>query len=174
MLILKYILFWSLVPLIHSGDTCSLKKKEKKEIIRSFGEGAYTEAIQIPDDTASLMEFLGAGDCIHLVKYEGNVRGYIISTSAKGRFDYFDYSIIYSEDLSVIAVMVTVYRSTQGAGICQKGWLKQFTGYSGGELELGRDIDAVSGATFSASSMVKDIQRCRHLMVSLKEEKLFE
>ena len=174
MIFLILVLFVNHAQVNFARESCSLKKKEKKEIIRIFGDDTSTEAIQIPDDLASSLESLGNGDCIHRVKREGIVLGYLLSTSAKGRFDVFDYSVIFSDDLSVLGVMVTTYRSTHGFGICQKRWLNQFKGYSGGELELGRDIDAVTGATFSASSMVKDIQRCLHLLTTLKEEKLFE
>ena len=65
-------------------------------------------------------------------------------------------------------MMILVYRSTHGAAVCSKKWLKQFNGYSGGKLELGKDIDSVSGATISATSLVKDVERCILLMVALK------
>ena len=56
-------------------------------------------------------------------------------------------------------MVVTTYRSSHGAGICSKGWLKQFRGYHGEEIRLGKEIDSISGATISASSLVEDIQR---------------
>ena len=104
-------------------------------------------------------------DCLYIIKIAGEIKGYLFSTRAKGRFDYFDYSIIYAGDLSVLEVFVTVYRSTHGAAICQKKWLSQFKGYRGDPLKLGSDIDAVSGGTLSATSLVSDIQRC-HLFMS--------
>ena len=172
MLLLLLIVILGHIPDKYSGDSCPLRKKEKKEISRIFGEGPDTEVLSIPAELASSVESFKNGDCVHLIRYEGNVEGYILSTSAKGRFDFFDYSVIFSNQFTVLAIMVTVYRSSHGAAICQKRWLDQFKGYSGEDLELGRDIDAVSGATFSASSLVKDIQRCRQLMLSLKDKQL--
>ena len=160
------------VPYKLSGDSCSLRKKEKKEIASLFGEGRTMETLPVPVDLTSSVESFRSGDCVQLIWYDGKVEGFILSTSAMGRFEFFDYSVIFSKQFTVLSVMITVYRSTHGAAICQKRWLDQFKGYSGGELELGRDIDAVSGATFSATSMVRDIQRSRQLMLSLSEKEL--
>ena len=54
-----------------------------------------------------------------------------------------------------------------GAGIVQKKWLKQFVGYQGESIELGVDIDAVTGGTLSSEALVEDIQRCYKLMAEL-------
>ncbi|MEN8226557.1 MAG: FMN-binding protein [Bacteroidota bacterium] len=144
-------------------------KKERKEISRIFGsETAYRKA-EISVDNSILQPYLKQGDAVFELIRNELVLGYLLSTQAKGRFDLFDYSVIFSEELTVLNIMVLVYRSTHGAGICSKSWLKQFKGYSGEELELGKDIDTISGATFSASSMVKDIERCYQLMLMLRD-----
>ena len=81
-----------------------------------------------------------------------------------GRFEYFDYIVVFSPENKLLGVSVIQYRSDHGAGICQRNWLKQFKGYKGDRLEIGKDIDGVTGGTISASSMVSDIQRCHKLM----------
>jgi len=153
-------------------EACSMGKKEKKEVLKLFGDKQSVEPILITPERESFSKLIREGDCIYGLLQDGKIVGYLLSTQAKGRFDYFDYSIFYSEDLTVLGLMVTVYRSTHGAGICQKKWLHQFVGYNGGKLTVGREIDAISGATFSTSSMVDDIQRCQQLMVRVKEEQL--
>jgi hypothetical protein len=45
-----------------------------------------------------------------------------------------------------------------------KGWLRQFIGITGCELDYGKDIDAISGATISASSLTIEIRKwCKFL-----------
>ncbi len=40
-----------------------------------------------------------------------------------------------------------------------KGWLKQFTGYDGSDtLEVGKNVDAISGATISVYGITLDVQ----------------
>ena len=144
-----------------------LNKKERKEIQRMFGAGIEAKAFPLPADDSATNAFLFEGDIILSLSRDNQCQGFLLSTRAKGRYDFFDYSVIFSPDLSVLGLIVSAYRSTHGAGICNKRWLEQFNGYSGGELRLGKDIDSISGATISAGSMVSDIQRCRNLMTSI-------
>ena len=151
-------------------DQRNLSKKEMKELSRVFeGELMVSEVI-LADFSTLTGQILRGGDLLFKITEENENRGYVLSTEAKGRYDYFDYSVYFSEELVVKGLIVTVYRSTHGAAICQKKWLSQFNGYDGGDLNLGKEIDAISGATFSAEAIVKDIQRCFALMTGLKEE----
>lgn len=143
-------------------------KRERKELSRIFGEETDFRRIQIPEDKQSLQGYLKEGDAVLEVVKEEQVIGYLLSTQAKGRFDFFDYSVIFSENLEILSMMILVYWSNHGVGVCNKNWLKQFKGYSGGKLQLGKNIDSISGATLSASSLVKDVERCYQLMVALK------
>lgn len=151
-------------------DECKLHKREVKEVAKLFGESQVIVPAFSQLDSISSKEYFHPGDCLYRIKEQGEVQGYLLSSRAKGRYDYFDYSVIFSEEKAILKVLVTVYRSTHGAAICQKNWLSQFECYKGGELELGPDIDAVSGGTISATSMVMDIQRCYLLISSIGAE----
>ena len=145
-----------------------LTKKEKKELTAVF-EG-LTSLAQVEMDQVQQEEgaSLRSEDQLFEISQAGEVVGYLLQTSAKGRYDNFDYSVIFSSDLVVEGLLVTVYRSTHGAAICQKTWLNQFNGYAGQELTPGKDIDAISGATFSVQSLTKDMQRCHEALSKLK------
>lgn len=153
---------------LRAQDPCSPSKKEMKAIQSTIGEDADHSVIQV--ELSSSLKDMNPGDCIYIIRKKEEHKGYLLSTRALGRYDFFDYSIIYAEDLSVLRIFVTNYRSTHGAAICQKKWLGQFEGYGGETLELGKDIDAVSGGTISATSLIRDIQRCYQLMNSLKAD----
>lgn len=144
-------------------------KKVLKEVGKLFdGEYEFQE-IDLGVDGLKVSELIHEGDRAFAIKSTEGVLGYVLSTSAMGRYDYFDYSVIYAIDLSVMGVLVTTYRSSHGAGICSKGWLKQFKGYQGEEIRIGKEIDSISGATFSSTSMVEDMKRSYSLMEELKE-----
>ena len=136
------------------------EKRVVKEVTKLFDAEFLLQEISIPSEAQAANELMREGDQPYAIKSSEGILGYVFSTSAKGRYDYFDYSVIYAKDLSVMAVLVTTYRSSHGAGICSKGWLKQFRGYQGEEISLGKDIDSISGATLSATSMVEDMKRC--------------
>lgn len=82
------------------------------------------------------------------------------------RYEHFDYMVILNKDLSVKKVKILVYDGEYGYEITSKLWLKQFIGYFGGDLKYGTDVQAISGATVSAQSIMDDIQV---LMKSAKE-----
>lgn len=84
---------------------------------------------------------------------------YVVITQAKGRYDMFDYLVSINSELEVENVRILKYRSEHGGEIGSKKWLKQFIGYSSGELKYKSDISAISGATLSASSITADVQR---------------
>ena len=160
------------IPGVGAQDQESPGKKEQKEVSRIFGEETNFRMVQFSTERTTLHSLLKEGDAVFEVVQDEQVLGYLLSTQAKGRFDLFDYSVIYSDELEVLSMMILVYRSTHGAGVCSKHWLKQFKGYSGGKLTLGKEIDTISGATLSAASLVRDAERCYQLMAALKNMKV--
>jgi len=81
----------------------------------------------------------------------------VVFSSAKGRFEKFDYMVMLNKSHEIIDIKILKYRSEYGYEISNKGWLKQFHGREPGHIEYRKDIDAVSGASFSAQSLVNDI-----------------
>ncbi|MDF1575328.1 MAG: hypothetical protein P1P86_09080 [Bacteroidales bacterium] len=141
-----------------------LTKKEAKFVSGIFAGEFLAESVPLPVREPAYEGLVMDGDRMYLFKNQWKVLGYLLSTRAKGRYDYFDYSVAFSEDLTVLGLIITVYRSSHGAAICQKRWLSQFKGYQGEELSLGKEVDALSGATISATSLVADIRRV-HLLI---------
>ena len=162
------ILLLILIPDLFAGSTPEMHKKVQKEADKLFDTETQSMEIGLKSDGKSPSVLVREGDRAYALEGSEDIQGYVLSTSALGRYDYFDYSIIYAMDLSVMAVLVTTYRSSHGAGICSKGWLKQFRGYQGEDLRLGKEVDSISGATISATSIVEDMKRCTLLMEELQ------
>lgn len=73
--------------------------------------------------------------------------------------EYFDYLIIFNTDLSVETIQIFNYQASYGHEISARGWLKQFRGFKGEtELEPGKNIDVISGATVSVHAITDDVQ----------------
>ena len=73
--------------------------------------------------------------------------------------EYFDYCIFFDSSKTVKQVEVFNYQATHGYEITAKGWLKQFTGFSGKDsLVVNKDIDSISGATISVYAITSDVQ----------------
>jgi Na+-translocating ferredoxin:NAD+ oxidoreductase RnfG subunit len=164
MRIFAIILISSFVTNFDVQTECTLSRKILKGVHRIYDVPLEFQRLDPAEYQNLLTGDLREYDCLYLMKNAGETTGYLIVTRAKGRFDYFDYIVIFSPEKEVKGVSVIEYRSDHGAGICQKGWLKQFEGYQGGNLQVGKNIDGVSGGTISANSIVSDIQRCHHLI----------
>jgi len=76
-----------------------------------------------------------------------------------GDSEYFDYMVLYNNNREVILVKIFNYQATHGHEVTAKGWLKQFVGYGteSKDLEVGRNIDSISGATISVNGITQDI-----------------
>ncbi len=73
--------------------------------------------------------------------------------------EYFDYFILYDSAFTIKLIKVFNYQATYGQEVRVKGWLKQFIGYNGNnDLQVGKDVDAISGATISVLGITFDIQ----------------
>jgi hypothetical protein len=75
-------------------------------------------------------------------------------------FEYFDYFFVTDPEGKVLNVKIFNYQATHGHQVMSKGWLKQFIGFSGNQsLTYGQDINAISGATVSAKTLIEDIKK---------------
>ena len=86
--------------------------------------------------------------------------GLISVNSAIGRFDKFDFMVIFNPNKSIKTVRVLIYREDHGGEIASKSWLKQFEGKSPKDAkDLAQSIDGISGATMSCDAITKEIQK---------------
>lgn len=83
-----------------------------------------------------------------------------------GDSEYFDYLILFNKNSEVTLVKVFNYQATHGHEVTAKGWLKQFIGYDTKEakLEVGRNIDSISGATISVNGITQDVSNKTQLL----------
>jgi len=102
------------------------------------------------DLSSQLQEKVNAVYCLFL---KGEQNGYVILANGMGRYDEFTFLVLTNPDKSTRLVRVVNYVSEHGGEIGSKKWLEQFVGYKGGTLKYGADIQAISGATYSASSI---------------------
>jgi hypothetical protein len=87
-------------------------------------------------------------------------------------YETFFYAIIFNPDLTIKSVKVLQYESEFGYEICGSRWLRQFVGATGCDLQFGKEIDGISGATVSAQSITYDISSLCWIMSDLKDELL--
>lgn len=85
-----------------------------------------------------------------------------------GDSEYFDYFIMFDSLITVQQVRVFNYQATHGQEVSAKGWLRQFNGYDASTvLKVGKDIDAISGATISVYGITRDVQEKTRLLARI-------
>ncbi|MFO7702264.1 MAG: FMN-binding protein [Psychroflexus maritimus] len=110
---------------------------------------------------------------IYQIRIDDEVQAFAYLSQANSMKDVFDYLIIVDTELKILKSKVLIYREQHGQQIGSQRWLKQFIGMtSESQLELGKDIQAISGATISAQSMTKATQKALEQMNFLKSKKV--
>ena len=132
-----------------------VSRKFVKELSKHFESDVVTEEIK------ELSKF---SDLFFKVLQDDKELGLVVLSSAKGRYDKFDYMIVYNQQLEVELIKVLVYRSDYGSEITAKRWLKQFYTKDTSSLKYGNDIQAISGATFSAIALTRNVNRINKLV----------
>jgi len=102
-------------------------------------------------------ETIGVREYFQIFDQSGQETGTLILTSAQGRFDRFDLMVVADTAKKIKLVRILKYRSEYGAEITNKKWLSQFYEVTATNFVLHKNVDAISGATFSANSLVKEI-----------------
>lgn len=86
--------------------------------------------------------------------------------------EFIDYLMFYDSNFVVKRIKVFDFKGTTGQGVCSSGWLKQFSGHKPGRmLQLGREIDGISGATSTVNTFSFDIQSKTNILYEMKREK---
>ena len=92
-----------------------------------------------------------------VVDRSGDSSNILIITSAAGRYDRFDLMVLLKPDQSIGLIRILKYRSQYGAEVTNKRWLAQFYDQPATSIALRKNVDAISGATFSATGLVEEI-----------------
>jgi hypothetical protein len=79
--------------------------------------------------------------------------------------EYFEYFIIYNTEAEVQRIQIYNYQANHGQEVSSRGWLKQFIGFNTElELEVGKNIDGISGATISVYALTANVEYVTSLL----------
>ncbi len=107
--------------------------------------------------------------CVYKVTSGAAVMGYLYADNAMGKFDTFDFAVLFSTDLRIMSTVVLTYREEYGGEIASARWLRQFTG-STTPFEFGHNVQGISGATISARAMTAGMNNAVARMRELKSK----
>lgn len=126
---------------------------ERASVASVFGaeDITYKALDEIPSTVNSVFEVMAS---------DGSVCGYAVAVSPSGFGGNIDMIVGVGTDGKIVGVDITALSETPGLGsrVDDEGYLGRYRGLSG-ELSLGRDVDAISGATISSRSVMAGVNR---------------
>jgi Na+-translocating ferredoxin:NAD+ oxidoreductase RnfG subunit len=136
-----------------------LEKRITKEIISVFDIKYYDkELIVIDDEIENKLYVPFNNENFYKILEDNKVLGYYYYGTAPSKTDYFDYVVIFDNEMIIKKIKILSYREDYGGEISSKRWLKQFNDLSKDDsVVYQKDIKAISGATISARSMTISI-----------------
>ncbi|WP_299532476.1 FMN-binding protein [Ulvibacterium sp.] len=151
-----------------------LQKKIDAAIHSTYGIEAFElRKINVEVELKDTLPLLLNGDSLFEIIQDTNVIGYLYLGEAPSMKQMFDYIVMFDPDLIVKKSKVLIYREDYGQQIGSQRWLKQFNGLSSIDVPIyGENIDAISGATISASNMTKAMADALKSIALLKKEQL--
>ena len=82
--------------------------------------------------------------------------------------EFFQYFILFNKDKKIEKVKIHKYEASYGQEITSRSWLKQFIGYNGkNNLRIGKEVDAMSGATLSSELITINIKQVSNTLNEL-------
>ncbi|HSQ47302.1 MAG TPA: FMN-binding protein [Lutibacter sp.] len=172
---MKKIAILSIVVLLISSFTTSKKTEAliEKEIKTVFNLVKYSkQPIAVSSEINKTLPIKIDETNFFKIKNEEKITGYYYLGQAFGKADYFDFIVIFDNDLIVSKVKVLVYREDHGSEVGSKRWLNQFTGKKTTEnLIYQKDIAGISGATISVKSMTNEVNKLLKTVTILHNKK---
>lgn len=86
--------------------------------------------------------------------------GWFIVDRVVGKHEFITYAVALTPDGAVRRVEILEYRETYGGEVRNPAWRQQFVGKRfGAQLQLGKDIKNISGATLSSRHVTDGVRR---------------
>lgn len=89
-----------------------------------------------------------------------SVVGYIYRGRELGKVERMDFAVALDAEGKVRRVLLTAYRESIGGEVKSRRFMRQFEGKRfGSALQVGRDIDGISGATLSSRAVTLGVRK---------------
>jgi len=151
-----------------SAPFSSFEKPLQAELKRFMAGAEYTIKPMPSKQSSSgvFYELVGKQISIKYV-YTGRVETARGGQGDGASADFLDYFILFDAHKIVQKVRIVKFQSEHGQAVTSAGWLKQFVGYhTKKSLEIGRNVDAISGATLTVNKLTFDIKSKTHLLTN--------
>jgi len=126
-----------------------LKKIEKK----------IPQSISVNEPIINLFYISPDQICYYKIMEHDLHKGYLVIAKAPSKHHFFDFYVILDNQINISKVEILKYRENWGYEISNKKWLRQFQKLYDSKLGSRHHVQAISGATISATSLCNYIDK---------------
>lgn len=111
---------------------------------------------------AETLTYTDLGNGVYALKQGDEPLGYCVESTTAGFGGDMTLMVGFNSDLTVVGVQILSHSETPGLGarVNDAGYLSQYGGKTG-DLALGEDIDAISGATISSKAVLAGVNEAQ-------------
>lgn len=147
-----------------AGPASSSTPAMRLDMVREVFPSA-TETVEIAIDGEEEASASSAPSIVSEVRGPSGLLGYLVETQVSGRSGAFGIAVLLDEKRIVRRAAVTSYPWVRGREVTRRSFARQFEGKGPQDaIEVGRDIDAVSGATISSRAMAQGVREAVRLL----------
>jgi hypothetical protein len=107
------------------------------------------------------------------IKDDSGLLGYCVESKVVSRSGPFWIRVLLDKQLYIKQATVISYPADRGRDVCKRAFTSQFEGKGPEDpIQLGNDIDAMTGATISCRVMAKGVRDTLKLVSSAKQKQL--
>jgi Na+-translocating ferredoxin:NAD+ oxidoreductase RnfG subunit len=137
-----------LITLILAQIVTAPPPKVAASVRRIFGAGATATALVVNTDT------------VFRVARGDSLLGFAVVRAVKGKDQPITFLVATDPADRLRDIDILVYREPYGGEVAYDAWRRQFRGKSSDDqLEVGRDIRSISGATISVNAVTLGVRR---------------
>ena len=150
-----------------------IEKKIDKQVLSTFELISYLkEEVLIDEEIEITLPVQFNNENFYKIITKKTLIGYFYYGKAQSKADVFDYVVIFDNELIIKKIKILAYREDIGGEIGSKRWLKQFENLShNDQVEYGKNIRGISGATISARSMTIAVNKLLKSLAILQKSK---
>ncbi|MHC1777394.1 MAG: FMN-binding protein [Lentimicrobium sp.] len=175
MKILLILLFTSVSMVSDAPVLSKDATKKMNQALTALNHGIKVQLtrLNLAADSITDIDIVNADGKWFSVHTNGKSIGWLMADKIWGRYHQFEYAMIVDTNLKIIEVSVLNYPDSHGRAVNDENWLSRFIGISADQTPVyGQNIDAISGATISGTSLTESVAKSLILLNKLDEQNL--
>lgn len=149
----------------------SLTAAQYEKNIQETKNRAVGEIFGLAAPTSEILTAEGVEETVYKVFDNGTFVGYCVEVKSAGFGGDIEMMVGYTADCTILGVSIVSLSETPGLGakVNESAFLSQYAGKVD-QLELGTDVDAISGATISSRAVTDGVNKASQSLQAVLSE----